>query len=532
MKQYLHLFVFCLVPIVAIMGTCRASINNPILLAPGQFWEGSYACGEMVASLTIEITSVRDASIEAIANFQVQETKGTYSMLGEYDMATRGLNFKSNKWIVRPQGFGMVGMKGYLSSDGTVYDGKIDHKRCGAFRVSLKIPEILISNQDDDPIEKNISTGEDSFTKIDSSSQSGIAIESDSAFLPAAIQDTTNCRKVKLYRASLSRDGVYGDFTILKKPKLKWKFKIASVAFGAPVVIDSMLYFGSRDKNVYAINTSSGEEQWKYSTKNGGDLIPAISGCLIFFGGWDSTLFTLNRITGEEIWKFKAGGPISSSPAVTDSAIYFLSRDCNFYSLDIESGKENWRFVTERGGNSSAAIVDSIIYFGSDEGLVYALNVSTGKEIWRFSTNAIIRDAPTVVDGMVFLGNLTGSFYALSAINGELLWRNRAGKDIFCSPTVADSMVYYGSKDGYLYACDIETGKVIWKYNAGIEITKSPSISGDHILLGTYGHLKAIDKMTGELKWDFKTGDHIHTSPIIEDGVIYFTIRNYLYALE
>lgn len=72
-----------------------------------------------------------------------------------------------------------------------------------------------------------------------------------------------------------------------------------------PAVVDGSIYFGSGDKNVYALDAKTGEERWRFATNN-----------------------------------------VNSSPAVVDGTVYIGSDDKNFYALDAKTGVELWRLVT------------------------------------------------------------------------------------------------------------------------------------------------------------------------------------------
>lgn len=123
--------------------------NSSMLIAKGQVFEGSYKCGSSRTNLTIEITSVVAAQVESIFEFKYKRTRGRFSLVGSYDSSTGKLVLKPNKWIDRPSGYSMVGMTGLLSGDGTVYEGRIDYRGCGAFKVTLKEPPVVQSDEEE-----------------------------------------------------------------------------------------------------------------------------------------------------------------------------------------------------------------------------------------------------------------------------------------------------------------------------------------------------------------------------------------------
>ena len=64
-------------------------------------------------------------------------------------------------------------------------------------------------------------------------------------------------------------------------------------------------------------------------------LTPAVSDGVVYFGSTDNHLYALDAKTGKEKWKFKTGDWVSSSPAVSDGVVYFGSYK-HIYALDIE----------------------------------------------------------------------------------------------------------------------------------------------------------------------------------------------------
>src|SRR5690242_8031567 len=58
--------------------------------------------------------------------------------------------------------------------------------------------------------------------------------------------------------------------------------------------------------------------QWKYRTQGQVVSSPAIAGGLLYAGSADHNLYALNLEDGTLKWKFETGSRVSSSPAVSD----------------------------------------------------------------------------------------------------------------------------------------------------------------------------------------------------------------------
>src|SRR6188768_2247789 len=86
---------------------------------------------------------------------------------------------------------------------------------------------------------------------------------------------------------------------------------------------------------------------WKFKT--GGRVIssPLVVGDVVYAGSTDGSLYAVNKADGTQRWKFDSRGPISSSPAFHAGTIYILSMDGLVYAVDAETGKSRWTFATK-----------------------------------------------------------------------------------------------------------------------------------------------------------------------------------------
>ena len=105
-----------------------------------------------------------------------------------------------------------------------------------------------------------------------------------------------------------------------------------------------MVYFGSIDNHLYAIDAKIGKEQWKFdvggSSSTTSNSSPRVSDGVIYVGSHDNHLYAVDAKTGKVQWKFKTGEKITSSPAVSGSVIYVGSWDSHLYALKMISPDE------------------------------------------------------------------------------------------------------------------------------------------------------------------------------------------------
>ena len=132
-----------------------------------------------------------------------------------------------------------------------------------------------------------------------------------------------------------------------EKTPLKWKFKTENSVSSSPAVVDGVVYFGSSDYHLYAVDIKTGEEKWKFKTGGNVQSSPIVSEGVVYFGSWDSHLYAVDIKTGEEKWKFKTGDNVHSSPALVDGVVYFGSADSHLYAIDIQIALELYKKHTK-----------------------------------------------------------------------------------------------------------------------------------------------------------------------------------------
>jgi hypothetical protein len=125
---------------------------------------------------------------------------------------------------------------------------------------------------------------------------------------------------------------------------------------------------------------------WKYATSGEVVSSPAVSNSVVYVGSGDYNLYALNASTGARLWKYPTGAFEVSSPAVANGVVYVGSGDNNVYALKASTGALLWKYSTGGGVQSSPAVANGVEYVGSDNGNVYALNASTGALLWKYTT--------------------------------------------------------------------------------------------------------------------------------------------------
>jgi len=95
-----------------------------------------------------------------------------------------------------------------------------------------------------------------------------------------------------------------------------------------------IVYVGSRDHSLYALDASTGELRWSARAADVIDSTPTIDNGVVYVGSHDHRLYALSAQTGEKLWSYTTGGRINSSPSVANGIVYVGSNDHNLYAFN------------------------------------------------------------------------------------------------------------------------------------------------------------------------------------------------------
>ena len=347
-----------------------------------------------------------------------------------------------------------------------------------------------------------------------------------------------------------------------------WKRKTGGPVPATPAIAGQLVYVGSYDGKFYALDARTGVPRWKFATEGERrfeakglhgmqpkaqtiadpfDVFlssPVVAGGLVYFGSGDGNVYALDAATGELKWKFHTGDVVHASPAYADGVVYFGSWDSYFYAVDARTGTEKWRFHggedpafhNQVGFQSSPAIVNGVVYTGCRDSNLYALDAATGKEKWRFNAaGSWVNSSPAVAQGKVLFGTSDSSLYlVLDAETGKPIARQQDKSYLFSSPSVAGNVVYVGILNGTLEARDLDSGDLLWEFqteaskrNDGWTLTADRKFNITMLFWSSWREapIVAADRQ-------FEVGS-VFSSPLVVGGVVYFgSADGNLYALE
>ena len=297
-----------------------------------------------------------------------------------------------------------------------------------------------------------------------------------------------------------------------KTGKELWKFEAGASLTGAPVYNKGKIYFGvhSGEDEFYCLDAKTGEVIW---TQDIGWVwgSPNVKGGMVFISGIDGNVQGLDAETGHIIWRHKLDRSICSEPAIDGDQVFFGSWDHYLYGIDQKSGSVNWKFHLSGGTDSGVQIAkDGVIYLPIGGPRFRALDAKTGTVLWEFTEQGTnFNVTPAYHNGRVYASNWHGiglggictvsNMYSMDAKTGKPLWSGYGGG--LSGPVIGkNGDVYVASvSDPFFYCYDREgnadgTAKIKWMYKMGNKVEEStPALyNGKAFIMSSDGYIHAV----------------------------------------
>lgn len=155
-------------------------------------------------------------------------------------------------------------------------------------------------------------------------------------------------RKAVMFAAALTdelvifggRDGfLYAVERATGKERWRMDHKVSWV-MSKPAIAEGKVFTGTSDgRFIQAIDLQTGQEVWKFTIQNVCWSSPTFADGVVYIGSDEGRLYALNADTGEKEWQFRTGSRVRSTPVVKDGVIYFGSHDGSLYALTGEPSK-------------------------------------------------------------------------------------------------------------------------------------------------------------------------------------------------
>jgi outer membrane protein assembly factor BamB/tetratricopeptide (TPR) repeat protein len=118
--------------------------------------------------------------------------------------------------------------------------------------------------------------------------------------------------------------------------QIQWAYRLRREVVAPLTVVENILLVPCQDGSLYSIDITTQKLNWQFNTKgslSGGIAISKKDG-VIYFGSEDFCVYAVNLTNGQEIWQYKTHNKIRSTPVIDSKTVYIGSDDGCLYAID------------------------------------------------------------------------------------------------------------------------------------------------------------------------------------------------------
>lgn len=293
-----------------------------------------------------------------------------------------------------------------------------------------------------------------------------------------------------------------------RRLRVRWQLYFEAELTVGPTVREGTAYVGTNvgltpdtnaryeGRNVYAIDTATGEIRWERELSAPASSLVA-RGETLYIGDRDGGLRAIETAGSDSRWRRDFGDSVLLSAPPSGERIYATTANGTVAALDAGTGAVAWNRSLATALESAPVAADGRVYLAAARGRVLALNATTGATVWTRSVAGAVHAPPAVANGSVYVGTQNGSVYALNASTGAVVWRRSAGGPVFAAPVATRGVVYAGvaGDSGGLVALDAATGDQAWRFDTAGAVFASPAVTEEGIVVTDYaGRIYLVER--------------------------------------
>ena len=168
---------------------------------------------------------------------------------------------------------------------------------------------------------------------------------------------------------------------------------------------------------VVAIDPDTGRELWRFEA-GVVETSPLVVGNLLYFGSWDKKMYAVDVNTHKAVWTFPTGDQVKAGPAYAGGTLFFASYDNKVYAVDARTGKLRWSASGTANFYATPTVAYGRVFIGNTDGRVYAFGQDSGHLLWAKATGGFVYSSAAVWQKTVYVGSYSKRFYALDAALG------------------------------------------------------------------------------------------------------------------
>jgi outer membrane protein assembly factor BamB len=302
------------------------------------------------------------------------------------------------------------------------------------------------------------------------------------------------------------------------------KQKTASVSETAAAAVKEKPAIVRSKKTAVFSGKNAAQRDWEFATSGPLREEPVVKNDVLYYGSDDTKVYAIDSKSGKLLWEVGTGGRIISQPVLIEHDLYVMSGDKKLYKLDSISGRIIWKREFELSATSKLLFIKENLYLANDKGAVAALDIN-GKMKWQTDTGLHIFSRLYGDDDSIYFGSYEGNVAALDAHTGEKKWNYETGSHfLYSSPAEINGKIVIGDTDGVVHGLDKTTGASLWAFKSEGQINTDPKIHNNNIYF-------ASDKLyclseNGEALWTYTTQASVDINIQIHGAVLTMIDKN------
>jgi outer membrane protein assembly factor BamB len=329
-----------------------------------------------------------------------------------------------------------------------------------------------------------------------------------------------------VFRGNALQTGVAAS-SLPEELDIRWKFKAKDGIEGAAAIVNGVVYVGSLDEHLYALDLTTGQLKWTYQTDPAkGTKVgpirasPSVRDGLVYVGDADGIFHCVEAATGNNRWTFDTGAEITSAANFAGDTVLFGSSDENLYCLS-KDGKERWKFRVPGGPvMGTPAIVEGRTFAAGCDSTLHVLDIAKGTEAaGTVDLGGQVGATVAVIGDQLYISTMSGEVLGINWKKGDVLWRFEAPKakqPFYASAAATENLIIVGSRDKRVYALHRKSGKEAWSFGTKKKVDSSPVVAGRRVYVGSSdGNLYVLDLASGSELKHFALGRDIAASPAV-----------------
>ena len=168
--------------------------------------------------------------------------------------------------------------------------------------------------------------------------------------------------------------------------QLIWEFATGGAVTAQPLVKDGRVYIGSFSSDFFALDAETGNVIWKFPDANNWYWSRAVTnGDVLFVGTTDGNLYALDSNSGRSLWVASTTGSIVGSPTLVGDRVAVASTDGRVRLVRQQDGQDETQCNIGSAIRAPLSAQGDFLYFRADDRSIRALEINVNgnpDEVW------------------------------------------------------------------------------------------------------------------------------------------------------